>query len=79
MANPIAFITKDDPPFLIVHGEDDKLVPINQSEILHEALQKIGVPSTFVRVPNAGHGGPAFLAPEIINRVESFFRAHLIK
>jgi len=79
LADPIAFVTKDDPPFLIVHGEDDKLVPINQSEILHEALQKIGVPSTFVRVPNAGHGGPAFLAPEITNRVESFFRAHLIK
>lgn len=77
LANPIAFITKDDPPFLIVHGEDDKLVPINQSEIFHAALQKVGVPSTFVRVPNAGHGGPAFLAPEITGRVEAFFRDHL--
>jgi acetyl esterase/lipase len=78
-ANPIAFISKDDPPFLIIHGDKDKTVPINQSEVLHTALQKAGVPSTFIRVPDGGHGGAPFLAPEMIARIETFFRTHLAK
>ncbi len=39
-ANPITFVTKDDPPFLIVHGDKDRLVPISQSRLLCEALEK---------------------------------------
>lgn len=76
-ANPITYVTEDDPPFLIMHGEDDATVPIGQSELLEERLKKADVPVTFVRIPGAGHGGPGFNTPEVRKEVESFLRKHL--
>lgn len=59
-ASPVTYISKDDPPFLILHGENDRLVPLSQSEVLHERLKAAGVSSKLVVVKNAGHG----FAPE---------------
>jgi len=79
-ANPINYVSADDPPFLIFHGEQDETVPIEQSELLEAALKKAGVESTFVRVKNAGH---AFLPgsdpslSEIRERAVKFFDKHL--
>ena len=39
-ANPITYVTKDDPPFLIIHGDKDVLVPHHQSELLEAALKR---------------------------------------
>jgi acetyl esterase/lipase len=75
-ASPINYVSADDPPFLILHGEQDETVPIEQSEMLDAALRKAGVESTFLRVKNAGH---AFLAgsdpspQEIRTIVTAFF------
>jgi acetyl esterase/lipase len=55
-ANPITYVDPDDPPILIIHGEEDYTVIIGQSELLYEALTKAGVETEFVRVKNAGHG-----------------------
>jgi dipeptidyl aminopeptidase/acylaminoacyl peptidase len=55
-ANPIAFVDKTDPPFLIMHGDHDKLVPMAQSQLLADALKTAGVPCDFRIVKNAGHG-----------------------
>jgi len=55
-ANPIAYVSRDDPPFLIMHGDADFLVPIGQSELLHAALKQAGVPSTFEVMKGRGHG-----------------------
>lgn len=76
-ANPITYVTKDDPPFLIMHGDEDKVVPINQSELLDEALRKAGVESTFIRVAGNGHGGPGFMNPENRKKIVDFFEKHL--
>jgi acetyl esterase/lipase len=76
-ANPITYVTRDSAPFLIMHGEEDKVVPINQSELLDEALRKAGVESTFVHIPYNGHGGPGFASPENRKKVEEFFEKHL--
>jgi hypothetical protein len=43
-ANPITYVSKDDPPFLIMHGDEDKLVPMSQSGLLDEALRKVEPP-----------------------------------
>ncbi len=43
-ANAITFVSTDDPPFLTQHGDADPLVPMEQSELLAETLQKSGVP-----------------------------------
>jgi acetyl esterase/lipase len=76
-ANPITYVTKNSAPFLIMHGEEDKVVPIGQSELLDEALRKAGVECTFVRIPGNGHGGPGFASPENRKRIEEFFDKHL--
>lgn len=82
-ANPITYITKDDPPFLIVHGDLDRTVPYNQSQILHKALTKAGVDSTFIPVRGGGHGGWSKQTmptnQEIRKRVVAFFIKKLTK
>lgn len=55
-ASPTTYITPDDPPFLILHGDFDETVPVTQSQILHEALLAGGVSSNYVVVHNGGHG-----------------------
>jgi len=54
--SPVTHVTSDDPPFLLVHGDADKTVPFQQSEIMEAALRKAGVDVKLVRVPGAGHG-----------------------
>lgn len=55
-ANPITYVTKDDPPFLIMHGDKDMLVPLHQSELLYDALKEAGVDTRLHVVKGAGHG-----------------------
>ena len=74
-ASPISYVSAHAPPFLIIHGDRDPLVPFNQSELLHAALKKAGVECLFVRVEGAGHGG--FRNPEIAKRIRQFFDKHL--
>ncbi|MER3438638.1 MAG: hypothetical protein C4346_14200, partial [Chloroflexota bacterium] len=85
LASPVTYVSPDDPPFLILHGEEDRLVPIAQSEALAVRLAAAGVPVQFVRVQHAGHGfipdGTAPVRPsrsEITQLVVEFFREHLL-
>lgn len=75
-ANPITYISKDDPPFLICHGDKDMLVPHNQSELLNDALKKAGIDVTFYTVKGGGHG---FRDPEAERLVSEFFNKYLKK
>ena len=75
-ANPIAFVSKDDPAFLIVHGDEDKTVPINQSQLLFAALKNSGIRSDFHTIRGAGHGS-GFGGPEIEKMVSEFFEVQL--
>lgn len=59
-ASPAFHISKEDAPFLIVHGTQDESVPISQAQELFEKLQAVGVPVAFVKV-DAGH---TFQTPE---------------
>ncbi|SDO63025.1 Acetyl esterase/lipase [Klenkia soli] len=54
-ASPVTHVTPQAPPFLLVHGTADWLVPYEQSEVLHAALTAAGVPSTLVPVEGAQH------------------------
>jgi acetyl esterase/lipase len=54
-ASPITYITPDDPPFLIIHGDDDGIAPLEQSQVLDEKLKAAGVASTLVIVKNGPH------------------------
>ena len=55
-ADPCTYVTKDAPPFLIMHGDHDKLVPYGQSVLLVDALKKAGASVAFHTVKGGGHG-----------------------
>jgi acetyl esterase/lipase len=62
-ASPIQYVTFEAAPFLILHGEQDTAVPIEQAQELYERLSEAGVDATFISVENADHnfkpiGGP---------------------
>jgi len=59
-ASPVFHVSKDDAPFLIVHGTHDENVPISQPQELFEKLQTAGVPVSFVKVDD----GHTFQTPE---------------
>jgi len=54
--SPISHVTKDDPPTLIIHGDADTLVPIQQAESLMAKLKEAGVPAELVVKKGAAHG-----------------------
>lgn len=76
-ANPIKYLTKDAPPYLIVHGDQDPLVPHHQSELLYAALKGAGVPVRFHTIKGGGHG-KGFGGKEISEMVAAFFDLHLL-
>jgi len=71
MASPIHYVSKDAPPFLIMHGENDPLVPIEQSELFYVALQKVGVDSEYIEVKDGIHS--FFMGKEEHEKVAEFF------
>lgn len=58
-ASPVSHISADDPPFLLMHGDKDELVPYAQSVEFEKALKAAGVTTKLVLVPGGGHG-PSF-------------------
>jgi acetyl esterase/lipase len=55
-ASPVAYVTADDPPILVLHGEKDQTVPFQQGAIFAEALRLAGNACALIKVKNAGHG-----------------------
>lgn len=54
--SPLVFVTRDDPPTLLVHGDQDELVPISHSERIQAAFQDAGVTSEFITIQGGTHG-----------------------
>jgi acetyl esterase/lipase len=75
--NSITYVTRDDPAFLIVHGDKDPTVPIGQSQLLFDALKQAGVSAHFHTIHGAGHGGPGFAGKDIDEMVSTFFDERL--
>jgi acetyl esterase/lipase len=73
--SPVNHASSDDPPTLIIHGDADTLVPIQQAEIIVEKLKKDGVESKLVVKKGAGHGWPDLLKDMAI--IADWFDAHL--
>jgi len=74
-ANPITYVSDDDPPYFIVHGTDDKLVPFNQSQLLVEALRQSDVACNLLTISGGGHGRG--FPDEVGELVGQFFDHHL--
>jgi len=72
LADPATFITPGDPPFLIFHGDKDRVVPHCQSELLFAGLQKAKVASRFYLVPGGQHGPGTQVEPYLKMMVDFF-------
>jgi len=86
-ASPVTWVSADDPPLLLVHGDRDTVVLLRQSVIMHQAYEEAGLEATLVAVNNGTHGlvqqpnQPA-MSPsyrEIILGVIDFFTRELVK
>jgi len=76
-ASPVTYVDKNDPPFLIIHGEKDELVSPNQSRLLSAWLKVSGVQNELIIVKDAPHFGEMFDTDEVRNKVINFLGMHL--
>ena len=76
---PMNYIAADNalPPFLIIHGSKDRLVPFGQSVMLFEALKAANKTAEFYQLKGADHGGSAFWTKDVLDLVEQFVRKQL--
>jgi acetyl esterase/lipase len=72
IASPITYVKKTNPPVLILQGGKDDLVPVAQSQRLHDALDRARVKNQLIVVDAAGHDGPLFSTPEMESKVTDF-------
>ena len=76
--SPISFVTKDDPPFLIVHGDADVIVPVEHAKGLRSALEAAGVPVEMHLVEGGKHGVAGAADPGAVKRADVYMREHLL-
>ncbi|MEQ1856623.1 MAG: alpha/beta hydrolase [Longimicrobiales bacterium] len=74
LASPVAHVGAGDPPLLLLHGDQDPQMPINQAHELEGAYEKDGLDVYFDVVHGAVHGGDLFYAPEHLDRTLAFLR-----
>ncbi len=55
LVSPLTYVRRDAPPMMLVHGDADPVVPIEESEILYAALKKAGADVLLLRIPGGGH------------------------
>lgn len=70
---PVSFVTKDAPPFFIIHGKCDKTVPFTQGVELHDELEKAGCDVTLLEIEDAGSCGYPFLSERNLAGDHSIF------
>lgn len=77
-ASPICLVTKDAPPFLVIHGEEDDVVPVAQSDAFVGALKEAGVSVEYHRYPHEAHSFTLSAWSSIEATATRFFRDRLI-
>lgn len=74
-ASPVTYITRDDAPFLIIHGDKDNLVPYAQATEFDAALEKAKVSATLITGTDGGH---VFFSQPLVERMRAFLDRHLL-
>ena len=77
LASPVFHVDAGDPPLLLIHGDQDPQVPINQSHELHAEYKEHKQPVYFEVVHGGAHGGDAFFDVRRNELVREFFTRHL--
>ncbi len=76
-ACPVSYVSKDAPPFMILHGVNDHTVPFSQGEILHDKLDAADCDVKLVAIEGADHADRQFFQEEIWQRIAEFFHEKL--
>ncbi len=76
-ASPVTYVDKNDPPFLIIHGEKDDLVSPRHSQLLSAWLTSVGVQNELIIVKDAPHFGVQFDVEMVRSKVLAFLKLHL--
>ena len=76
--SPISFASPDDPPTMLIHGDQDTTVPIKHAQKMHERLKSVGVKTELVVIEGAKHN-VAGAGPQVTERAEQFVREHLLR
>ncbi len=76
-ACPVSYVSKDAPPFMIIHGMNDHTVPFSQGEILHDKLEAAGCDVKLIAIEDADHADRQFFQKEIWERITRFFHDKL--
>lgn len=74
LASPVFHVDKHDPPLLMIHGDQDPQMPVNQSIELLGRYRELGRDGELRFIHGGAHGGPAFYDEERMDLVEKFFR-----
>jgi acetyl esterase/lipase len=75
--SPILHVSKDDPPTLLIHGDKDGLVTLDNSERIEKAFKKEGVVCELIVMPGAGHGFPGEQGKQASEALVKWFDKHL--
>ncbi len=76
-ASPISAVDPTDPPFLLIHADDDPVVPVQQSVVMGEALDEAGVLNDVIPVPGTAHATRLLDDPELMETVLMFLDDNL--
>ena len=76
-SSPVSKVTKDAPPFLIIHGINDQTVPFEQSEELYDKLIENGCDADLIALEGADHADLQFFQDELWERIIDFFKTKL--
>jgi acetyl esterase/lipase len=76
--SPLSFVSKDDPPTLIVHGDADAIVPFAHAKVFEEALRAASVPVELFVVKDGRHNVAGAGVPASAKRATKFMRRHLL-
>ncbi len=76
LASPVAHVDAHAPPLLLIHGDADPQMPIEQSRELQSAYQKAKRPVELIVMPGSVHGGKEFYDAERLTIVEQFLCTH---
>jgi acetyl esterase/lipase len=79
LASPVNHVDPSDPPLLILHGDQDPQVPINQSHELHALYKQHNLPVIFEVVHGAAHGGKQFYDERRMKLMLDFLGEHIRK
>lgn len=74
---PVTYVTKEAPPFMIIHGTKDGTVPFIQGEVLHDKLEEAGCDVKLIAIDGADHADMQFFQKETWQRIINFFHDKL--